>query len=175
MRPEKRQMVADIGSLLKSSSYAFFVSYKGLTVKEFSAFRKVLADKQAECHVLSNNLIKKAAEINGMNALASVKLSGDTAVITGQGDAAAVAKAIEEYVKASPKGFMAPKGGVFDGVALTASDFAAIAAMPPKPVLQAQLLGLLQAAPRGLVTVLNAKAASILNVINAYKEKREKN
>jgi large subunit ribosomal protein L10 len=36
------------------------------------------------------------------------------------------------------------------------------------------LLGVLQAPSRNLVTVLNAKAASILNVLNAYKDKVEK-
>ena len=37
--------------------------------------------------------------------------------------------------------------------------------------MRAQLLGTLQGVPRGLACLLNAKAASILNVLNAYKDK----
>ena len=51
----------------------------------------------------------------------------------------------------------------------------AIADLPGKDALRAQLLGLLVAVPTGLVRVLNAKASSIVNVINAYKNKLEEN
>ena len=68
---------------------------------------------------------------------------------------------------------VAPKGGYFEGVALSVSDVNDIAALPPKEVLQAQLLGVLQAPARDFVSLLNAKAATILNVLNAYKEKLE--
>ena len=56
---------------------------------------------------------------------------------------------------------------------LTDSEVKAIAALPSKDQLRAQLLGLLVAVPTGLVRVLNAKVSSIVNVINAYKNKLE--
>ena len=66
------------------------------------------------------------------------------------------------------------KGGMFEGSALTPAEIADIAALPSKDILQAQLLGVLQAPARNLVSILNNKAASILNVLNAYKDKLEK-
>ena len=56
---------------------------------------------------------------------------------------------------------------------LTDAEVKAIAALPSKDQLRAQLLGLLAAVPTGLVRVLNAKVSSIVNVINAYKNKLE--
>jgi len=114
------------------------------------------------------------AELNGMTALAEFKLTGDTAMISGKGDAGPVAKAIKAF-STETKGVLSAKGGYFDGEILNSEQVIAIADLPGKDALRAQLLGLLVAVPTGLVRVLNAKASSIVNVINAYKNKLEEN
>jgi large subunit ribosomal protein L10 len=124
--------------------------------------------------VLKNRFITKMAELNGMSALAEFKLTGDTAMISGKGDAGPVAKAIKAF-SSETKGVLSAKGGYFDGEILNSEQVIAIADLPGKDALRAQLLGLLVAVPTGLVRVLNAKASSIVNVINAYKNKLEEN
>jgi large subunit ribosomal protein L10 len=118
-------------------------------------------------------LIRKVAEANGLDALKDLKLTGDTAVIVGKGDAGLVAKTIQDFMK-STKEVMAPKAGYYDGTLLSKDEVLAIADLPSKDALRAQLLGLLVAVPTGLVRVLNAKVSSIVNVVNAYKNKLEK-
>lgn len=172
MRSEKSHLVNYIGGLLKDSDYVYFVSYKGLAVKEISVFRAKVAEQNAECHVLKNRLIKKAAELFELNALASMELKNSTAMISGTGDPGVIAQVIANFGKQHEK--LAAKGGYFEGALLSAEDVKAIAALPPKEVLQAQLLGVLQAPARNFVSVLNAKAASIVNVLSAYKDKLEK-
>ena len=171
MRSEKTHLVNYIGGLLKDSDYVYFVSYKGLNVEDFSDFRNQLADSNASCHVLKNRMIKKAATLFEIDALSEFELKDSTALISGTGDPGAVAKVITEFGKKNEA--VAPKGGYFEGIALSVSDVNDIAALPPKEVLQAQLLGVLQAPARDFVSLLNAKAATILNVLNAYKEKLE--
>lgn len=171
MRNEKHHLVNYIGSLLKDSDYVYFVSYSGLTVKDISDFRNRLAACDASCHVLKNALIRKAAEVFEITALNDLELIGGTALISGKGDPAAAAKVIVEFGKANDK--LAPKGGYFEGALLQAGDVKAIADLPSREVLYAMLLGVLQAPARDLVSLLNAKAATILNVLNAYKEKLE--
>ncbi|QSH39998.1 50S ribosomal protein L10 [Lentisphaerota bacterium ZTH] len=173
MRSEKTHLVNYIGGLLKDSDYVYFVSYKGLDVKQFSDFRSQLADKEAQCHVLKNRLIKKAAELFEIEDLASFELKDTTALISGSGDPGAVAKVIKDFGKEHEA--VAAKGGYFEGAVLSEQDVCEIAALPAKEVLQAQLLGVLQAPARDFVSVLNAKAATILNVLNAYKDKIENN
>ncbi|MDD3153952.1 MAG: 50S ribosomal protein L10 [Victivallaceae bacterium] len=172
MRSEKLHLVSYIGSLISDSDYVYFITYAGLTVKEISQLRRDLLALGASCHVLKNTLIKKAAELQKIDALLACNLTGGTALVSGKGDASEIAKVLAKFGKSNEK--VAAKCGYFEGTLLSASDVKAIADLPAKPVLQAQLLGVLQAVPRNFVSVLNAKAASILNVLNAYQDKKEK-
>ena len=172
MRQEKIQIGNDIAAMLTSSDFVYFVSYQGLSTAEMNNFRDKLYAAGANCHVLKNRVVRKVAELNGLEALANTKITGDTAVVVGNGDASAVAKVITEFT-ASTKEVLAPKCGYFEGAMLSAAEIKAIADLPSKDALRAQLLGLLNAVPTGLVRVLSAKAGSIINVINAYKNKLE--
>lgn len=169
MRNEKVHLVNYIGGLLKDSDYVYFVTYKGLTVKAFSEFRNQIAKHNAECHVLKNSLIRKAGELFEIEALAKNEMKESTAMVSGTGDPGTVAKIIAEFTKTNNQ--LAAKGGYLEGALLSDADVKAIASLPPKEVIYAQLLGLLQAPSRNLVSLLNNKAASILNVLNAYKDK----
>ena len=170
MRSEKLHLVNYIGGLLKDSEYVYFISYSGIKVADMTVLRNKLAEAGAGVHVLKNTLIKKAAELSEISALDGINFTDSTALVCGSGDASVAAKIIMEFGKTCDK--VAAKGGYFEGVALTVADVDMIASLPSKEVLRAQLLGVLQAPSRNLVSLLNAKAASIINVINAYKDKK---
>ena len=171
MRTEKIQLVNDIGAILENSDYVFFISYKGLNVKDFAELRGDFADVNADCHVLKNRLIRKAAEQSGLDDLLKIELTGDTAVISGKGDASRVAKVIATFGKKCDA--VAPKSGYLDGVVLSGSDVKQIAALPPREILLSQLLGVLEAPSRNLVSIMHTKATEILNILNAYKNSKE--
>lgn len=173
MRAEKIQIVNDIGNLMSDSKYVFFVSYKGLTVKEMSDFRISLSQSASECHVFKNRLVRKAAEFKNMKGVSELSLKDDTAVITGSGDAGLVAKVIADFAKNHNQ--LSPKCGYFDGTVLSASDINEISALPPKNVIRAQLLGILQAPARNLASILYSKTCQIVNLLNNYKDKKEGN
>jgi large subunit ribosomal protein L10 len=157
---------------LTDSDYVYFVSFQGLKVKDFAGLRDQLFNVKANCHVYKNSLIRKAVELNNVEALKDLAITGDVAMIYGSGDPGAVAKVLVEFGKSNE--VVQAKGGMFEGAMLSPAEIADIAALPSKEVLQAQLLGVLQAPARNLVSILNNKAASILNVLNAYKDKLEK-
>lgn len=172
MRAEKVQLFDEIAELIDGASFIYFVSYKGLKAQELASFRAKIAATGATCHVLKNRVLAKVAEAKGITAVAQAGIRGDTAVIFGADDPGQTAKVIEEFAK-STKEILAAKGGYMEGGMLSAAEVKAMASLPTKDQLRAQLLGLLMAVPTGLVRVLNAKAASILNVLNAYKNKLE--
>jgi len=172
MRNEKLHLVNYIGGLLKDSDYVYFVSYTGLKVQDLSDLRAKLEKAQAEVHVLKNTLILKAAETFEMDSLKSLELTGGTALVAGKGDPAQAAKALLDFGKAHQE--LAAKGGYFEGTLLSAAEVSAMAELPSRETLYAMLLGVLQGPSRNLVSLLNNKAASILNVLNAYKDKLEK-
>ena len=170
MRIEKQYLAASIADAVKNSDYVYFVSFAGLKVKDFSDLRNQLAEAGARCTVQKNTLIKKAAAQLNLE-LEAIDLTASTAMVYGQGDCSAVAKLLVEFGKKQEQ--VKAKGGYMDGAVLSAAEVGALADLPAKPVLQAMLLGVLQAPARNLVTVLNAKVSSIVNVVNAYKDKLE--
>jgi len=170
MRLEKKLLVGDICGVLKESAYLYFVNYKGLKVKQFGAFRDELAKNEAQCTVLKNRLITKAAEQAEMSTLAELALKGDTAMISGTGDAGAVAKIISEFSKTNEE--LKAKAGYLEGTVLDAAGVKDIADLPPKEVLQAMLLGTLQAPASNLVGVLNNAGAQIVNVLSNYQDSK---
>ena len=168
MRSEKGFLVKAIVGMIEGADYCYFVSYSGLKVKEFSELRRKLVAGGADCHVLKNTLIRKAAAELNLD-LSAIDLTRSTALVYGTGDCGPIAKLLVDFGKTNQA--LAAKGGLVDGGVLAGTEVAALADLPSKEVLRAMLLGVLQAPSRNLVTVLNAKAASILNVLNAYKEK----
>ena len=169
MRIEKRQIIDDIGVIIENSSFLYMVSYKGMKVKDFNQLRSDLDKVEAQCHILKNRMILKAAELKNIENLAAMELTGDTALISGNGDPGAVAKSLSDFAKKHKA--VSFKGGYLDGSVLTGVDVVSISKLPPKEVLLAQLLGTLQAPARSLASLLNAKLSSIVYVINSYKEK----
>ncbi len=171
MRAEKKKMVEDIGKALTGADYVFFVSYKGMSVKDFSELRDDLAKNSSRCKVFKNRLIRKAAELQGMKALSDLVLKEDTAMISGTGDVGVVAKVLSDFAKG--KGKLSAKFGYLDGSVLKASEVEQISKLPSKDVLRAQLLGVLQAPSRNLAGLLYAKLSQIVNVLNNFKEAKE--
>ncbi len=169
MRVEKRQIVKDISNIIDESAFLYMISYRGLKVKEFDELRLDLDNLEAECHVYKNRLICKAAEQINLENLASIELTGDTALISGKGDPGVVAKTLSDFSKKHK--VVKFKGGFLYGSVLSDVDVEAISKLPPKEVLYAQLLGTLQAPSRNLVSLLNTKLSSIVYVLDSYKNK----
>jgi len=169
MRSEKIQLVKDIGALLDRAEYVFLITYQGLNVHAFAQLRTRLAERGAECRVLKNRLIRKAAEQRGIKALAGLELRGDTALIAGRGDPTVVAKALAAFGKESE--FVRPKAGLLEGRALVPAEVRNLADLPSREVLRAQLLGLLQAPTRNLVGVLYGKVSQVVNLLHNYERK----
>lgn len=171
MRAEKLQLVKDLGDLMGSSAHVFMMSYQGLEVADFSELRGSLAKTGAECHVVPNRLAAKAAEVAEVGGLDQFPFKGDNAMITGGEDVVSVAKALDGFAKKHDG--VELKGGALRGKFLEAKDIAALATLPSRDILYAQLLGVLEAPKRNLVGVVNAKVASIVYVLQAYLDSKK--
>ncbi len=171
MRVEKLSLGNYVTDVLKESSYLFFIRYQGLTVAQISALRAKLDAAGAHCTVIKNTYIRLGLLNNGHTLPESLELAGDTAVVHGVNDPCPVAKVIKAFGKDHER--ITFKGGLVEGDFLTSDDCLALAELPPKEILQAQLLGVLEAPKTYLVRVLNAKVSSIVYCIQAYRDKIE--
>ncbi|MCF7854435.1 MAG: 50S ribosomal protein L10 [Candidatus Pacebacteria bacterium] len=171
MRPEKAQLVEDIGKLVEPTSHLFLINYKGLKVAEFNELRAGLADIGAECHVVPNRLLKIALAETEFAALSDGGITGDNAIVVGGDDPVAVAKLLRTFAKEHNP--LSVKQGGLNGKVLQENDVSDLAELPSREVLLAQLLGVLQAPSRNVVGVLNQKVASICYVLQAYLDTKK--
>src|SRR6266566_2633628 len=155
MRPEKASIVSDLAEKLNRSPFVLVTDYQRMKVDQFGDLRNRLAPAGAEVRVVKNSFLKRAMSDSGLPDVAA-KLSGQTAIVMGERDVAPVAKILKMF--AAEFKVAALKIGVIDKSILSAQEIEALADLPSREVLLAQLLGLLMSPATKLVRLLNAKA-----------------
>lgn len=169
-RPEKAAVVAEVRDRLAASDAALLTEYRGLNVGEMAELRRSLRAAGGQYTIYKNTMVRLATAELGMD-LADL-LTGPTAIAFvgdgadgDSGDAAAVAKALRDFSRANRA--LVLKGGVLGDKVLTAEDLLALADLPSRDVLLAQLAGgfqaplvklagLMQALPRNFAYGLKA-------------------
>jgi large subunit ribosomal protein L10 len=171
MKAEKTELINALVQKVNDSPFLFVVDYTGLTVPRWEELRKRLRGAGAEIHVFKNTFVKKAAEKAGFPDDLGTVLTGQSAVVTGEKDVCAAAKIMKTFAKEFEKPKV--KGGVLDGAFLSADGINSLAELPSKEVLQATLLGVLNAPASKLVRLLNEPAASLARVLKAKGDQGE--
>jgi large subunit ribosomal protein L10 len=141
-RPDKVAVVDEVKSKLSSSSAALLTEYRGLKVGELAELRRNLRKSGGEFKIYKNTLVRFAVRDLGID-IDEATLTGPTAIAFVDGDAAGVAKALRDYSRTNAH--LVLKGGVLGTKALTAAETSALADLPSREVLLAQLAGALQA------------------------------
>ena len=169
-RPEKAAVVAEVRDRLESSDAALLTEYRGLNVGQMAELRRSLTAAGGQYKIYKNTMVRLATAELGLD-LADL-LTGPTAIAfvgdgddDAGGDPAAVAKALRDFSRGNKA--LVLKGGVLGEKVLTAEDLIALADLPSREVLLAQLAGgfqaplvkfagLLQALPRNFAYGLKA-------------------
>ncbi len=157
-RDEKAAVVDRIAGELESSQAVFAVDYRGITVSQVADLRARLRAADATFAVVKNSLTERAADKAGAEALKAI-LEGPTALTFVRGDAAAAAKALSDAQRVTE--VLAFKGGLMDGQAVSPDDISAIAKLPSREVLYAQLVGTVAAPLNGLARTLSALISGV--------------
>jgi large subunit ribosomal protein L10 len=168
MRPEKTTIVEDLSARLNHSPFLIVTEYTGMNVLQLSELRLRLAGAGAQCKVVKNTFLRKAAAAVGYPNLAA-ELKGQTAIVTGENDVCAAAKILKSFAAEFQKPSV--KVGVLENAVISKEQIQALADLPAKEVLQAQLLGVLKSPLRKLVTLLNEPAASLARLLKARIDK----
>lgn len=150
---QKAQQVEDIAEKVKRAKSVVLVDYRGLTVAQDTEMRVNLRQAGVDYKVLKNRLVLRAFNGCGFDGFEKV-LEGPTAVAFGYEDPVAPAKIVAETVtKTNNK--IAIKGGIIEGKQASVDEINALAKIPAKPVLVAQLLGMLTNPMRSLAVALS--------------------
>lgn len=144
---QKEEEVSKLAEKFKSSNLVLLTDYRGITVEDVTTLRNTLRDTKAEYKVIKNNIIKRALDTNGENALDEV-LEGPTAVITTEGEYLDPLKAIYNFAKAND--FYKIKGGIIEGKVMTTEELITLAKLPSRQ----ELLGMLAGGLLGTISKL---------------------
>ena len=166
----KMTQVEEIKARFEKAKSVVLIDYRGLTVAEVTELRNQFRAEKVEYVVLKNTLIQRAVDALGIEGL-DPYLAGPTAVAFGIEDAVSPAKVIVDFQKKVKKTEL--KAGLMDGKILSVADIKALAELPPREVLLAQVLGTLNAPISGFVNVLAGTIRSVVNVLDAIRKQKE--
>jgi len=167
MRVEKQILTKEYIGRLNGSPFFIVVGYQGLKVDQLTTLRKSLNKTSAEVHVVKNSIFRIAAKEAGVADLNGA-LTGQIAVVTGQKDISAAAKALKTFAADNDK--LKIKFGYLDNARMEAVDIMTLADLPSIEVLRSKILGVINAPAQKLVTLINTPASQLARVIKAKSE-----
>ena len=164
----KQQIVGELKELLAESELALVLDYKGLSIKEMSDLRDRLRAGNAVCKVTKNTLMRRA--IDGDSAWSNLDslLTGTNAFVLIKGDVGAGVKAVQAFQRETKKS--ETKGGLFEGKLLSQDEIKAIADLPSKEQLMAQIAGAINAVATKVAVGINEVPSGLARALKQHAE-----
>lgn len=158
IKEEKKAKVKEIKDRIDRAQAVIFADYRGLTVEEDTELRRKFREAGVEYKVLKNTLTSIAAKESGIDI--DKFLAGPTSFAFGYDDPTAPARILNDFSKDHKK--LELKGGLVQGQIFDAAKVKELAAIPPREVLIAKLLG-----------SIKSPLSKFAYLVNAIKEKKE--
>jgi len=168
-KEEKTAVVAQLAESLNRASIAVVSEYKGIRAGESDDLRRRFRAAQGEFRVAKNTLVRLAIKNTKFEAL-EPSLGGAVGLVLSYADPVELAKTINSLRELGER--FKVRSGVLEGKPLTAVEISALAALPSREVLLAQLLGLLQAPATRLARLLNEPASALARLLDAFGKKQ---
>jgi large subunit ribosomal protein L10 len=168
-KSDKERVVAELTERLRTSETLIVADYRGLTNAEIDGLRSKLIEHGARFAVVKNTLTRRAAEAAGADALLAL-LEGPSAIafVDSGGDSVAVAKALRDAATSTK--ILTIRGGVLEGVAMSADEVESLAKLPPVDVLRGQLVGAIVSPLTTIVALIAAPLRDLAGLIDARIE-----
>ncbi len=169
-RNAKEAAVQELVEKLGQAQGVVLTDYRGISVNKMSDLRRQLRQAGVELKVVKNTLAKRAADELGIAGLDQY-LEGPTALAYSLTDPVAPAKQISEFIKASK--ILEIKAGLVEGKVISASGVQALADLPAREVLIAQVVGTMAAPLSGFLNVLQGPMRKLGYALEAVRKQKE--
>lgn len=167
---KNQEMLTKIKEDLEGVSAVWVVDYCGLTVKDIQALRVGVRESGATLKVYKNTLMHIALEESNLPTLDTM-LEGPSAFVFAGTDVAAAAKAVKTFAKTNQN--LEIKGGLMEGEEVSAAQVEAIASLPSREELLAQIAGAISGVARGLAVSINGVPSGLAQVTKAVADQKE--
>jgi large subunit ribosomal protein L10 len=153
-RNEKAAVIDGVAAQAARAQTLALAEYRGLTVENLNKLRVDARSKGVYLHVLKNTLARRAVAGTPFEVAQGAMVGP---LIYGfSEDAVAAAKVVTDFAKGNDK--LIIKGGAYAGKALDVEGLKALASIPSREVLIAQVAGLLKSPIQRIAGVLAALA-----------------
>lgn len=166
-KQEKNDVVAKVADALASSKMTVVAKYQGTTVKQIQQLRRDARDNGTKVQVVKNRLVIKALQANDtLKGVDTSELNGMLIYAFNNEDEVAPAKALADFAKANPTiefvGAITPEGKF-----ASADEVKALAALPGKNELIAQVVATLLSPVHDVTNALSGNLHALLDGVEA--------
>ncbi len=165
-KKKKDEVVSEVAELLKSSKMTIVAAYPGTTVKAIQQLRKDARGNGTTVRVVKNRLVIKAIEQTDLKGVDTSSLNGQLLYAFNSEDEVAPAQALNTFAKTNPS--IVFVGAISaEGKFLSADEVKALATLPGKNELIAQVVATLGSPLNDVVNGLSGNLHGLLDGVKA--------
>jgi large subunit ribosomal protein L10 len=166
-KDKKHEIVKEVSDLLVSSKMTVVTAYQGTPVKAMQQLRRAGRENGTTFKVVKNRLVRKAIEsTDSMKDLDTKELTGMLLYAFNTEDEVAPAQVLAEFAKKQPS--LEFVGAISEaGMFLSADEVKALAELPGKEQLVAQIIATLNSPVDGIMSGLSGNLHALLDGVEA--------
>ena len=168
-KKHKQEIINEYKAKLEKSKTLYVITPKGLTPNDATMLKKELTSVDATYNVVKNTLFKIALNEQKLPELEYFE-GGEHAVLFAGENMSEAAKILKKFGTKTEK--IEILGGLLNGEKIAGTEVEALAELPSKEQLLAQLLSVINGPIRGFVTVINGPIRNMAYVLRALEEKK---
>ncbi len=168
---EKIKKVEELNGIFLKAKSAVLANYQGIEAPELTQLRSHMRGRSIDFRVIKNTLAREASK-NTPFELLDEDFKGPVSLVISFEDAVAPAKALAEFAKSGATKSPKVLCGVVEGKKITSAEVKALADLPPKEVLIAQLLATMNGPTTNFVGALSGLLRKLVGTLDAIREKK---
>ena len=167
-RAKKESEVSAFAEAIKGATSVVFADLSALKVAASTDLRGKARKESVGVQTAKKTLLRLALTSAGISSDDASHLKGSVAMIYGMGDQVAPAKIVAAFQKEHES--VTILGGLFDSQWMSPEQVMALAKLPSKQQLIAQVVGTIRGPLSGLVGVLQGNLRGLVYALNAIKD-----
>jgi len=169
-KEQKATALEEVSKLFAASKIVVLSDYRGVKVENITQLRRNVRQAKGLFKVVKNTLSRRVFSDPKYQGLRD-QLKGPIGLTFGAEEPVELLKKLTEFAKTNDKFQL--RAGLFEGQLFDKQALTALAGLPPKPVLMAQILGLFNSPLQSLMGVMDGNIRNFLYLLKGMEEKAQ--